>query len=238
MSAESTDLAQPSHPLHTMPIDVEHLGIRVALPILTVMGFILTYLLVSAAFNALNPDGTLSCLALIAALFGGIGFAAVAERILKKIWGSGRALILEGNELRFQSRKASPSTSASSPILLDRRVNLLAWRFTIKRGSAKVQKGWIMLGCQITQDDNQITVYAFVPSKEADAPRYQNFIQLVLRSVLESGELPLREANKQRRLLRAEDERWMDGSELRREDFAALIDTLLKHDPNWQELPT
>jgi len=226
----------PSQALpHLFHIDAEHIGIRIVIPLVLVGAFILLFIAFSSAFTTSVEGGSLNCFAMILAAFAAVGVATVADRLLKRVWRSGRAVTLDVDELRFSDKRKG--AGGDLRIALHRRVNLLAWRFTVKRGSARVPRNWIMLGCQIAQDDTQLTLFTFAPSKEADAPRYANFVQLILRSVLEKGDVPLREATKQRRLLRAEDERWMLGYELHSEDFATLLDTLAQHDPSWQETP-
>jgi hypothetical protein len=215
------------------PIDVEHNGIRLALPLITIGGGILIYLVLTQVLAALSPDGSVSCAAVIISLIGALGVAALADRVLKQIWPSGRTLTVNLAGLHLADKRKGRDVAVR--LAWDQRINVLAWRFTVKRGSARVQKGWIMLGCQLVQDDEQLTLYAFVPSKVADEARFAEFTQLVLRDVLEKGSLPLREANEQRRLLKAESERWQDGAELRREDFEKLVELLTERVSTWRQ---
>jgi hypothetical protein len=98
-----------------------------------------------------------------------------------------------------------------------------------------VQKGWIMLGLKLIQDDAEVTLYTFMPEKEANAlPNFSQFTPLVSRTELESDKMPLREKGEQKRLLKAEQERWEDGAELRRQDFPVLIEALMPHIADWQ----
>jgi len=149
------------------------------------------------------------------------------------VWPSGRtlSLSLEGLHLRDQRRNRSGETR----IAWDQRINLLAWRFTVARGSARVPKGWIMLAMKLLQDDSQLIFYTFMPAKEtATLPTYHVFTPLATRTAIDKGELSLREASEQRRLLKAENERWQDGAEIDRQDFVALLEIFNQHARDWQ----
>lgn len=222
---DTAETAVPS--ARHIPLDPEHTGIRVALPLIGIVIFPILLGIVSTLINALIPMGGNECLIGIVALFGTLGLMAAADPLLKRVWPSGRALTLTEDTLTFSDTRRGKEASVG--ISLQARVNWLAWRFTVKRGSARVAKGWIMLGCQLVQDDAQMTLYTFVPAKEAEHPRYKDFTQLMLPAVLEKGNIPLREVAEHRRLLKAERDRWEGGAEMGREDFAVLIEGLQRH---------
>jgi hypothetical protein len=220
----------------TLPVDAEHAGVRVGVPLAALAGGVLIFLVASAILNAISDAGPLSCLALIVAGIGGLVIAAMADRFLKQLWPSKRVLRVDDSGLQLIDRRRRGSENVMH-VAWASRINAIAWRFTVKRGSARINKGSIMLGVQLVQDDMSIILYTFAPSADADAPRYKDFVQLMPRTVVAKGDLPLREANRQRRLLRLEDERWDDGAELLADDFAYLIDRLEAHNPVWQEQP-
>jgi hypothetical protein len=212
----------------TVPIDVEHAGIRLAAPVLTIAGFIVGYLVTSWLLSGLGQDAPVGCMAAIGGIILGVLAAVLADRYLKPLWPSGRTLTInsEGLSLRDQRK----SRNAETHIVWDQQVNLMAWRFTVERRSARVQKGWVMLGMKLYQDETELVLYTFMPAKDASLlPTYHVFIPLTTRAALSKGELSLREASEQRRLLTAEDERWHDGAEVRREDFAALLELINRH---------
>src|SRR6185436_15757361 len=104
----------------------------------------------------------------------------------------------------MQLRNARKTDSPDTRIDWDRRINWLAWRFAVARGSARVPKGWLMMGFQVSQDETQMTLYTFMPAKEAAAmPGYEQFTPLIGRAALEKGQLSIREGADQRRLLKA-----------------------------------
>ncbi len=225
---------EPAEVSHVFPIDVEHPGIRLALPVMIVIGFIVGYLLTSSVLRIVNGDLAVGCFPVVGGIIFSLIASAAGDNLLKRIWPSGRSLSVDpdGMELRDRRKGKPPSLH----IAWSQRVNALAWRFTVKRGSARIPKGWIMLGLQLLQDESMLTLYTFMPEKAATAlHEYAAFQLLAPRAQLESNELPLREKIEQRRLHKAEDERWEDGAELRRQDFQLLLDVLTQRLPGWQE---
>jgi hypothetical protein len=224
----STTPSTPTADEQTVPIDVEHAGIRLAVPVLTVGGFVIGYFVSSWLLRGLDQEAPVGCIAVVSGIVLGVLAAVLADRFLKPLWPSGRTLRLTSDGLYLRDRRKNRDTETR--ITWDQRVNLVAWRFTVERRSARVQKGWVMLGMKLLQDEAQIVLYTFMPDKDANAlPTYHVFTPLVSRAALSKGELSLREASEQRRLLKAEDERWHDGAEVRREDFAAVLDAIKRH---------
>jgi hypothetical protein len=217
----------------TIPIDVEHTGVRLAVPVLTVSGFLAGYFVTSWLFRSAPEETPVGCMAVSVGIVVAVLSAVLADRYLKRVWPSGRTLTLssEGLHLRDQRRKRNAETR----IDWNQRINLVAWRFTVARGSARIPKGWIMLAMKLLQDDSQLIFYTFVPAKEVGTlPTYHVFTPLASRTAIEKGALSLREASEQRRLLKAEDERWQDGAEIDRRDFIALLEIFNQHARNWQ----
>ncbi len=217
----------------TLPLDVEHSGVRLALLSSLIGGGILSYLILTAILNLIFPDGSGGCIAVAGAVLGAAMVGMVTDRVLKRVWPSGRSLQLDDARLRLQDKRKNKNLEIT--IDWGQRINGLAWRFTVKRGSVRTPKGWIMMGCQLTQDEDQVTLYTFMPSKEADTNTFVGFVQLISRRVLEQGDTPLREVNQMKRLLRAEQDRWIDGAELRKEDFVLLVETLTEKVPDWSK---
>ena len=201
-------------------------GFRLMLPVLTVAGFGVGYLIAMLITSALHLEQASGCIAFIAGVGAALFAAFAGDRVLKLIWPSGRTLTLSPANLKFRdSRKHQEITiDWAEP------TTVMAWRFAVPRGSARVPKGWIMLGILVSQDEAQLPLYTFMSADNAAAlPSYANFAQLIGRAAVEKGDLSIREAADQRRLLKAEDERWQRGSEVRREDFSMLVDTLFKY---------
>jgi hypothetical protein len=215
------------------PIDVDHQGIRLAVPALIVTGFIAGYALISLLLIVSHSDVSVGCVPLVGGIICALVVSAVGDRVLKRVWPSGRTLTLDqaGLELR-DNRKRKQATFR---VEWAHRINVLSWRFSVKRGSARIPKGWIMLGLQLLQDDVLVTLYTFAPEKVASTlPGFQAFVQIAPQAMLESNDLPLREKLEQRRLHKAENERWEDGAELRHQDFQKLMETLTQRVSDWQ----
>jgi hypothetical protein len=216
----------PALDVRVLPLDVEHGGIRLALPVLTLAGFILGYVLLSSVAAAAGMTETAGCISFIGGIVIALLIAVAGDRLLKRFWPSGKSLTLNNSGLELRDRKKAVSIDMQ----LDQRINITAWRFNIQRGSARVPKGWIMMGLQLAQDEAQITIYTFMPPKDAPTvPGYNKFTPLLSRTAIEKGDLSIREGAEQRRLLRAEDERWQSGFEVRREDFTTLMDAVIRH---------
>ncbi|MEP7288568.1 MAG: hypothetical protein ABI947_22680 [Chloroflexota bacterium] len=230
-----TDSLQPlaDVPDRVLPVDVDHGGIRLALPALTVLGFVVGYTIILLLLTALQVEGSSGCLAFVGGLMIALLTLTAGDRVLKRLWPSGRRLVLESGGLQLEDKRRG--RQQATQMQWNQRINALGWRFKVSRGSARVPKGWLMLSLQLLQDDAELIVYTFMPEKEAATlPIYQEFTALVPRKQLESEQLPLRERGEQRRLLKVEQQRWQDGAEIRREDFVILIETLLPHVPDWQ----
>src|SRR5260221_8006409 len=75
-----------------IPIDVEHGGIRFAVPGLAVVGFILGYFLTSAILNALNADFSVLCVAVIGGIIGAILASAGREFFFQPVWATGHSV--------------------------------------------------------------------------------------------------------------------------------------------------
>ncbi len=219
-----------------LPIDVEHGGIRVLLPLITIAGLIGGYVLTTVIVNALNLDLAVGCVSFVGAVVGALALATLSDRVLKRIWPSGRSLSVDDEGLQLNDKRRGHGPTQR--ILWAQRINLLSWHFKVSRGSARVPKGWIMLGLQLVQDDAEITLYTFMPEKQAAAlHNFGMFTQLLGRAQIESDKLSLREKSEQRRLTKAENVRWEGGAEVRREDFAGLLDIITHHNLDGQTAP-
>lgn len=214
------------------PLDAEHGGIRLLLPLLSIAAFILIFVLISS-LNLPNTADYIGCLAFAVGVAAAVGTAFVADRLLKRLWPSSRQLVFD-DQLVSLHDKRHPENDRT--LRLAERINALAWRFTVKRGSARVQRGWTMLGMQLMQDERTLTLYTFMPPKQAEAlTLYRAFVALAARSDINDGKLSLRETAAQKRLLTAEDERWREGGEIDRAHFQQLLDQLQPHVADWYQ---
>ncbi len=217
---------------YVMPLDVEHVGIRLGLPILAVVGFIAGYAITLGLTSAIQAEAPSGCLAVIVGVIASIASILLGDYSFKRFWPSHRTLLVDQEGLRMRDERRGRRRELR--IEWDRRINPLAWRFSVKRGSARVPKGWIMLGLQLLQDEQLLTLYAFLSPQEAEAlPIYEHFTLLLSRSI-DTSQMNVRLQAEQRRLLKAEDERWRDGAEVRHDDFLILVDIITRRLPAWQ----
>jgi hypothetical protein len=208
-----------------IPLDVEHGAVRVLLPILAIVGFILGYVVATWVINALHVETASGCIAALAGLAVAGTFTIGGNRALARLLPSKRSLLLspEALELREQMQQGQSTVR----IDWEQRINVLAWRFTVQRATVRAQKGWYMLGVQLLQDSAVLSLYTFAsPNDAAAMPHYEMFKSLMPRSAIQKSEVSLRELADQRRLLQAEDERWQHGAEVRQGDFTILMTTI------------
>ncbi len=213
-----------------LPVDVEHLGIRVAVPLLAIAALVLALWGGPQLLDALALRGSQLGLCLLpAAILASVGTAFLSDRLLKRYWPSKRALLVDDEYLILREKDRPDQVIAWGA-----RINLLAWRFTIRR-RGRVPKGHVCLAAQLLQDEKQLTVYTFLNPKHSDRlEHFEVFTPLVPRSSLSDGRLSLRVAGEQRRLLQAEDERWRNGAELTTEDFILLWGEIWRHRDSFQ----
>jgi len=218
VSATGVTIPYDERQMRRLPVDVEHLGVRVIVPLLAVAALALVLVLGPVGLAALDLEDTVaSSLLLPLAILVAIGAALLGDRLLKKYWPSGRELLVDESCLVLRDRKKPEQV-----LRWGERVNLLTWRFTVPR-RGRVPKGYLCLAMQLLQDEKQITIYTFYDPKKLDRlEEAEAFTPLVSRRALQEDRLNLRVAGQQRRLLQAEDERWQNGAELVPEDFADL----------------
>lgn len=214
-----------------VPVDVEHVGVRLGVPLLAVATLVVSLWAWPRFFEAIGQRASwLGLLALPLALATTIGMAFVGDRVIKRVWTSGRELELDDRQLVLRQRGQSDKT-----IRWDAHVNLLYWRFTVPR-RGRVPKGHFCLAAQLLQDEELVTVYTFIDPKKTEAiPNFDLFVPLASRDTLKDERVSMRVAGQQRRLLQAEDERWRQGAELTADDFVAVWSVLQYHLQAYQE---
>lgn len=153
-SAPSTDQLGESA-RQVIRLDAEHVGVRLLLPFLTILGFVGGYAIASSLASSLLADNSIGCAAFTTAIAGAVVMALLADRVLKRIWPSGRLFSIDAEGLTVHD----PRLSQQTRLIWDKRINMLAWHFVIQRGSARAPRGWIVLGCQLVQDDALLTFY-------------------------------------------------------------------------------
>ncbi|WP_324394640.1 hypothetical protein [Aggregatilinea sp.] len=212
-------------------IDTEHFSVRflvpVAMVVVTLLFHVVALKLLDGVFEGVDPACVVVALDIVVLL--GTGFAV--ERLLKRVMPSRRYAVLGHDRLVVTDGRTSPPEVTE--IDWNRKVNTLAWRFTIRR-RARVPKGWFCVAVQLLQDDVDLIFYSFKSPTAAEAmPGYDQFARLRPRRETE-GSTDLHAAAEQRRLLKLEDARWRDGAEVASDDFDALLAALSDHVPGWR----
>ncbi len=224
--------AESTAAVRVFPVDVEHMGIRLALPIMMVVGFVGLFAIFSQPIDdfVTLTAGTIGGTAIVTfavALVGALLIGALGDRLLKRVWPSGRTVALADSNGTLTLRDGRRGHRAAITFDLNARINVLSWRFTVRRSSPRAAHGWHMVACQLTQDEHQVILYTFVPPKVATESRYVAFHPLA--DPRDKAQLTLRETAEQRRLLAAETTRGEDGAELRPADFAEIVAALASH---------
>ena len=214
-----------------IPIDTEHILIRVLLPLLTVGAVLGTHIGGLSVLGRLLPsriDPVCVLLPLDGLVF--VGGGLLFERALKRLWPVRRRATLSEHALTLTDRRKRPPQSTR--IEWGRRVNVRAWRFTVKR-PGRIPRGWYCMALHLLQDENEAIFYTFMSRKEAEKlTGFERFVRL--RSRQETLSNPdLSAVAEQRRLLKLEDARWEDGAEVSREDFGAILAALRRHVEAW-----
>ena len=212
-------------------IDTEHILIRVLLPVLTIGAVLGTHIGGLSVLGRLLPnhiDPVCVLLPLDGLVF--IGGGLLIERALKRLWPVHRRATLSEQALTLTDRRKHPPQLTR--IEWGKRVNVRAWRFTVKR-PGRIPRGWYCMALHLLQDENEAIFYTFMSRKEAEKlGDFEHFVRL--RSRKETLSNPdLEAAAEQRRLLKLEDARWEDGAEVSREDFGAILAALRRHVEAW-----
>lgn len=215
-------------------LDPTHMGLRIALLVIffvsLISGLILSVFLVVNLAHIPSPYDVFAVFGLACLIAVGAGW--VAEKILSRRWPSGRTLNISGEGVLLSERDGD-----STKIGWDRRVNVMAWHFKIRKGRAWVPKGWYCVSCQLKQDEAVIVPYTFVKPRIAEAwTEWKAFPELLPRKKAEKGkqEHLLSEIGAQAQLRYAEQDRWHYGVEMKPDDFAALLVTLRERVPEWE----
>jgi hypothetical protein len=212
-------------------IDAEHFSVRLLVPVVMVGLTLVFHFVGRAVLSEILSEGVNpTCVILpldIVCLFS-VGY--VTERSLKRLVPSRRSATLSDDRLVITDRRHHPPQEIQ--VVWDKTVNVMAWRFVVRRRT-RIPKGWLCMAVQLLQDEADIILYTFMSPDEAEALQgYSNFARLRPRKETESNN-DLRAVAEQRRLLKLEDARWEDGSEIAPDDFRAVLTMLEKHVRGW-----
>lgn len=230
MPEQTLDAAHSASGERVIAVDTEHFKICLLVPVLTIAVTALVHFAGVQVLGALIDDFSPLCIMLPLDLLVLLGAGTGIERVLKRIMPSKRTARLSDEKLVLTDARRNPPEVRE--VYWDRMVNVNTWYFIIRR-RARVPKGWYCMAAHLLQDDTELIFYAFMAPKEAEElPAFSNFARLRPRKESES-QTDLRQLATQRRLLKLEDARWMDGAEIGADDFIALLEQIEAHVPNW-----
>ena len=210
-----------------IPVDREHGGIRAVGCAALLIGAVVIYALLETTL--LNVP----VLSLLLALAGSAGISYVLERYLRGRWPSGRELVVSDDRVALLNKG-----DTERQVNPQQHVNALAWYFEITK-TARVKKGWYVVGFALEQDDAYIPAYTFMSPEDFDATDFSHYF-----TELEADDKRkkkserktasgMRRAGLQRRLYEAELERGLIGAEMTREQFVQYLAYLEKRFSGW-----
>jgi hypothetical protein len=215
-------------------VDATHRGVRLVVVVVMMIGVLLGLLIMPTVERSLGlKDVAAACLRGIVALALGIGLASGAERLLQRVWPSGRSLHVDQHKIMLRQRQA-----ADVVVEWDEPIQALAWHFKVGTRRALVPRGWHCLACRLAQGDAAITLYTFMPLHQATSlDIWPAFDELAAprRRILAGRELqhPLSESPYMAQLHMAERERWQDGAELQPPDFQEVVENIATRVEGW-----
>ena len=224
--------------------DQEHDSLRTAVVLFLILLFFLSFWLVRQLLN-LELFGVVRDYAFSLACVGGLvlalGITAAVEIGLKRVWHSGRHLVLDEQGIGVHN-----PGQAVQYVRRDEGLAGLAWYFHLRgyrRGGRekRISSRWQCLAYQLQQGDKRLIVYSYLPPNQAakwlqeeDVPH--RFRQIRPADVYESSlarrlGAPARPhlsneiiTGKDGRHWLAERHRWAEGFELTPADFAIFMD--------------
>ena len=220
-----------------LPADPEHTGLRLAVPLILILSFLLGYFLISAVLRRAFPEwGSVVFISCLGAVPISLVVAGVGEAVLKRVWPSGRQLIIRPGSVTLQ-RPDQPDKT----IELNERMDQLWWAFPLKdypRGGRErrmPRSHWCIAG-QLQQNGRRLVSFCFAPEETVHAwnDRYE-LRELDPEDVYDTSfqarmgapvrpEIPsdvIRGEDGRHWL--AERNRWREGVELAADDFDTLL---------------
>jgi hypothetical protein len=213
-------------------VDRYHAGIRLAVLAalfagLSFGGFAIMPVLTAATGWTQIPP---LCINVLGGVLIGAGLSWLTEKVLLRLWPSGRSLTVEASHIELKSSGNLVRIDWTRPI------NVQSWRFVVPRTRTFVPKGWFCLSCRLAQDDRIVTVYTFANPDEAQKlPQWSAFEHLISqKDATGPGSEHLSAiVSEQGNLRAAERDRWEFGAEMTRADFVDFIATVDARIANW-----
>ncbi len=237
--------------------DKEHGGIRLVVFFGLFVAYILSFQLLGWLVDTFAPSSIVDYSTFLACI-GGFPLALLAvwalENGLKRVWHSGLSIEIDDEGIAVQDtrhRTSSHTVEAAPGFVWAEEMRLINWYFNLDaypRGGRerRIDKNWLCLASEVQQDETRMSVYSFVPPKQAE--------RLIAQSV---STAPARELNpadvydssirsrvgpptrptiptsilhgKDGRYWLAERRRWEVGIELAPEDYETFLNEIIAH---------
>jgi hypothetical protein len=216
----------------TYRLDNNHLGVRVAVLIAMLAGFVGGLVGIPALIHLLGLQGSYwSLLTLAGALGLAFLLSWLAEVGLPRVWPSGRVMQVDGNGVSIRGGGLSPVD-----ITWDKPIDIWSWCFAVNDRRAWIPRGWYCVALRLLQDGQVISPYTFLKPGDAQALPYRNSFEELISQKYASkpGQEHLAQfVAEQDHLRAAEAQRWDDGVEMRPADFSDLLGVLDGREDNW-----
>lgn len=217
-----------------IPVDTEHLGIRLFVPIVTVASLVGGYILGTAILHVILPNASGICLGIPMAFVFAALVLQIVEKLVKPRWHSGRHILLDEQLTLVDIRRGKNKQLVfnwANPLDFD------AWYFEVQtKRKSRVPQGWYCISLRLAQNNQTAIIYTFMNPEEARevAGFNNNFIMLerqkssaLSQANLKKSEIQL--SAQQKRLRNYENERWEDGAEVSSEDFLRIVAVVFTH---------
>lgn len=204
-----------------LPIDAEHIGIRLTMPLLAIVGLILGFIVGQILTRMIDEALSSLCLGIPLALVSLVIFTQIGERIIKPRWPSGRFILLDSSYILFRDKHHEETTFHWADPL-----DFYAWYFPVAKRRTRVERGWYCTAIQLQQHEQTMTFYTFLdPDKTSNVPHFKEwFVKLRKRKEMDDVKaFDPRLATQITRLHKMENERWLHGGELSYQDFLTLM---------------
>lgn len=211
-----------------IPVDTEHIGIRLLVPFLTVAGLIGGFMLGSAILQEVAPSVSGLCLGIPMALVVTGVLLEFTDKLIKPRWSSGRHLVHDHQLTLVDNRKGKARETVfnwNEPLVST------MWYFEVPTRKARVPQGWYCTSLRLAQNDTQVVIYTFMSPEQAREVTgfHQHFLLLskqkstgLSQSAINSKS-EIQQSARNKRLREYENERWHDGAEISAEAFALIV---------------
>jgi len=207
-------------------VDSNHLGVRIAVLITMLGGFIGGIVGIPALLRLLGIASGLNILLVVGGAFGlAFGLSWLVEVVLRKVWPSGRSLGVKTDQIILREKDGENVTLAWNAI------DMWSWCFAVDDRRQWVPRGWYCCALRLTEGGQAISPYSFFKPSDAQAlPGWEAFQELISEKFAKrpGNEHLAAMVTDQTHLRAAEDERWQQGVEMKADDFVALLDEVQK----------